>query len=297
MSRIGQHPRSRQHLGLLLGFVGMVIFAGTLPVTRLAVGSLDPFFMTALRAALAGVTACGVLAGSRRRLPPTASLRALVLVAICVVLGYPIFTACALVTVPAAHGGVVLGVMPLASAACATAIAGERPSPAFWLLGLAGAALVAAFALRNGGGALAGGDLFFLGSIACGALGYTMSGRLTQQMPGWEVISWALAIALPFAALACALLWPAAAADVPLRAWGAVAFLALFPQYIGFFFWNKGMALGGIARISQIQLLQTFVIVALAVPINHETIDFETWAFTGAVAAVVALGLRTRIAR
>ncbi len=289
---------SQERLGLLLGAVGMAIFACTVPVTRVAVGDLDPFFMTALRATLAGVIACGVLAVSGRRLPPTPNWGPLALVALCVVLGYPIFTALALVTAPAAHGGVVLGLMPLASAAAATVIAGERPSWAFWLVGIVGAALVAAYALRHGAaGSFAGRDLFFVGSIASGAIGYTISGRLARQMPGWEVISWVLAVSLPVATIACALLWPAHAAAVPPQAWAAVAFLALLPQYIGFFFWNRGLASGGIARVSQLQLLQPFVIVGLAIPINGEIVDLETWFFTCAVVVVVALGLRTRITR
>jgi drug/metabolite transporter (DMT)-like permease len=214
------------------------------------------------------------------------------------VLGFPALSALAMTSVPVAHGGVVLGILPLATSAMAVLLAGERPSIGFWIAGAAGAALVVAFALRHGAaGTLAGGDLLLLGSIATSAIGYTLSGRLALTMPGWEVISWACAISLPVSAIATFILWPANAVSAPNSAWLAVAFVGLFPQFIGFFAWNAGLALGGIARVGQVQLLQTFMTVALAAIINREAIEAETIAFAAAVVATVMIGRRMPIRR
>jgi drug/metabolite transporter (DMT)-like permease len=289
--------RSRENLGLLLGFIGVVVFGGTLPVTRVAVAWLDPWFITAARAALAGAAALAILLATRRALPPRATWRDIGIVALMLVLGFPALSALAMVTVPAAHGAVVLGVLPLATAGTAALIAGERPGPGFWILGLVGAALVIAFTLRQSGGSFSAGDLLLIASIATASLGYTVSGRLARIMPGWEVISWACAISLPVAALATWWLWPADTAAVPAPAWLAVGYVGLFPQYFGFFAWNAGLAMGGIARVSQVQLLQTFVTVALAALINRERIDGETIVFAVAVVATVMIGRRMPVLR
>jgi drug/metabolite transporter (DMT)-like permease len=181
---------SREKLGLLLGFIGMCLFAGTLPATRLAVSGLDPLFLTAARAALAGSAGLIVLLITRRRLPPRSAWLEMFGAALCTVVGFPLFAALAMMTVPAAHGGVVLGILPLATAAAAAIFAHERPSRGFWLASAAGAIIVLTFVFRrNGGEKITIGDLFLLGTVASGALGYTFSGRLAARMPGWEVIS------------------------------------------------------------------------------------------------------------
>lgn len=280
----------------MLGIIAVVVFACTVPVTRLAVQSLDPFFVTALRALFGGVGALAALLVMRAPQPTSDAWAPLAIIAFCVVLGYPICAAIALTSVPASHSGVVLGIMPIATAVAAAVIAGERPSFGFWMIGLLGAALVVAFALRHGGaGAFAAGDVLLGAAVVCGAVGYTLSGRLARTMPGWLIISWCLVIVLPIAILATGLLWPRDAAVVPARAWIEVAFLGLFPQFIGFFFWNKSLAIGGIARVSQIQLIQTFVILGLAAVLNGESIDAETLVFATAVVAVVVAGQRMRV--
>src|SRR5580704_1771740 len=194
----------------------MGLFAGTLPATRLAVAGFDPLFLTVARAALAGSAGLIVLCVTRRRLPPRSLWLEMSGAATCTVLGFPLFAALAMMSVPAAHGGVVLGILPLATAAAAALIAHERPSRGFWLASAAGAALVLIFTLRQGGGmGVSVGDVFLLGTIAAGAIGYTMSARLTGMMPGWEVISWQVVILLPFFAAATIALWPADIASVP----------------------------------------------------------------------------------
>ena len=285
---------SRERLGLLLGFVGMAIFGGTLPGTRLAVSAIDPIALTALRAVIAGVCSLALLLVLRRPLPPRALWGQLVIAMICVAVLFPLFMAMGMQRVDASHGGVVLGILPIATALVAVAITHERPRPMFWIASLAGAALVIAFALRQGGGALSAGDLLLFAAVAVSAIGYAFSGRLTADMPGWEVISWVLVIALPVSIPAAWLTMPADIAQIPLKPMLGLLYVALFSQWIGFFAWNAGMAMGGIARVSQVQLLQPFVTFALAAFFNDETITPQIVLFAAAVVATVAISTRTR---
>jgi drug/metabolite transporter (DMT)-like permease len=285
---------TRERFGLLLGFVGMAIFGGTLPATRLAVSAIDPVALTAFRTALAGLCSLALLLVLRRPLPPRALWPQLGIAMICVSILFPLLMAMGMQRVDAAHGGVVLGILPIATALVAVAITHERPGPLFWIASLAGAALVIAFALRQGGGALSAGDLLLFAAVAVSAIGYAFSGRLTAKMPGWEVISWALVIALPISIPAAWLTMPADIAQIPLKPMLGLLYVALFSQWIGFFAWNAGMAMGGIARVSQVQLLQPFVTFALAAFFNDETITPQIVLFAAAVVATVAISTGTR---
>ena len=290
---------SSKKLGLLLGFFGMCLFAGTLPATRLAVSGFDPLFLTVARAAFAGSAALIVLLITRRRLPPRSLWLEMFVAAVCTVVGFPLFAALAMMTVPAAHGGVVLGILlPLATAAAAAVFAHERPSLGFWLASAIGAIIVLTFMLRRSGGdTFSAGDLFLLGTVASGSLGYTFSGRLAAQMPGWEVISWQVVIFLPLAALATFALWPANIASVSISSWAGLGYVGFVSQYTAFFVFNAALAIGGIARVGQVMLLQPFAIVALALPVNGEPINVETILFATAVVATVLIGQRMRVVR
>ena len=288
----------REKLGLALGFAGVALFGGTLPATRLTVAFIDPLFLSATRATIAGLAGLALLAVTRKPLPPRALWGELVLAGLCTIVGFPVLMALAMVNVPAAHGGVVLGIMPLATVAAAALIAHERPSLGFWLASLAGAAIVVVFVLSDTdtrGVAL--GDLFLLGTIVAGAFGYTLSGRLSRKLPGWEVISWQVALFLPASALAALLLWPRGLADVPLPAWAGLGYVSLVSQFFAFFVFNAAMAMGGVARVGQLMLLQPFVIVALAAPVNGEPVRLSTLAFAAAVVGTVLIGQRMRVTR
>jgi drug/metabolite transporter (DMT)-like permease len=289
---------SGKRIGLLLGFIGVCLFAGTLPATRLAVSGFDPWFLTVARAALAGSAGLIVLFVLRRRVPPRSLWFEMFVAALCTVVGFPLFAALAMMTVPAAHGGVVLGILPLATAAAAVVFADERPSLGFWLASAIGAIIVLTFMLRRSEGeSFSAGDLFLLGTVASGALGHTFSGRLAAQMPGWEVISWQVVIFLPLAALASFALWPANIASVPISSWAGLGYVGFVSQYTAFFVFNAALAIGGIARVGQLMLLQPFAIVALALPINGEPINVETILFATAVVATVLIGQRMRVVR
>jgi drug/metabolite transporter (DMT)-like permease len=287
-------PASRERLGLLLGFIGMAIFGGTLPATRLAVSVVDPIALTALRTAIAGVCSLALLLVLRRRPPARALWPQLVIAMLCVAVVFPLLMSMGMQRVDASHGGVVLGVLPIATALAAVAVAHERPRPLFWIASTAGAALVIAFSLRQGGGTFSNGDLLLFAAVAVSAIGYTFSGRLAAHMPGWEVISWILVIGLPLSVPAAVLTFPQDAGQIGLKPWLGLLYVALFSQWIGFFAWNAGMAIGGIARVSQVQLLQPFVTFALAALFNDETITLQIMLFAAAVVVTVAISTRTR---
>ena len=278
----------------MLGFVGMAIFGGTLPATRMAVSQIDPIALTSLRTAIAGLCSLALLVVLRRPLPPRALWPQFAIAMLCVSILFPLLMSLGMQTVDASHGGVVLGILPIATALVAVTITHERPRPLFWIASIAGAALVIAFALQQGGGTLSAGDLLLFAAVAVSSIGYAFSGRLTAEMPGWEVISWVLVIGLPISLPAAALTMPSDLAHIDLKPWLGLLYVALFSQWIGFFAWNAGMAMGGIARVSQVQLLQPFITFALAASFNGETITWQTVLFAAAVVATVAISTRTR---
>ena len=288
---------SRETLGLIIGTIGVIIFGVTLPMTRIAVVSLDPWFVTMGRAALAGLVALCVLVVLKRSVPTRSELMRLGIAAVFVIVGFPGFTGFAMRLVPASHGGVVLGILPLAVALFGAIAARERPSFGFWLSALAGAALVIGFSLRDGEGGFGLGDILLLGAVLSAASGYTVLAGLTKSRPGWEVISWTVVISLPVTLPFAVLTAPSDLFAVPLPHWGAFLYLGLMSQYVGFFFWNTGLAMGGQARVSQTQLLQTFVTLAFAAWVNGEQVDLLTWIFAVAVVGVVLIGRRTRIVK
>ncbi len=289
---------ARNKLGIALGVAGVVLFAGTLPATRLAVVTLGPLFLTAARATVAGLVGAGVLLVLRRSMPPRSLWRDILFAGLCSVVGFPLFTALAMVSVPAAHGGVVLGIVPLATAAAAALVAHERPSTGFWAASLLGTAIVIAFVLHESEmQTMALGDLFLFGTVASGAFGYALSGRLSRTMPGWEVISWQVAALLPISAVISVSLWPHDVAGIAPRAWAGLAYVGLVSQYFAFFVFNAAMAMSGVARVGQLMLLQPFVILLLAALINGEPIRLTTLAFAAGVVATVLVGQRMPIRR
>jgi drug/metabolite transporter (DMT)-like permease len=286
---------SRQTLGMGLGFIGIAIFGGTLPATRLAVEGLDPFFITVGRASASGLLSAALLLILRRHWPSMRQIRTMLICIVTLVLGFPGLMALAMLTVPAAHGGVVLGILPLTTAAAASMILGERPSLRFWLLAGLGTTVVVAFALHDSGGEIAIGDVYlFLAAIST-SIGYVFSADLSHEMPGWEVISWILVLALPLTLPLAIWLWPTNPGAVPAAAWVAFAYVSVFSMFVGFFAWNAGLVMGGVARVSQVQLLQTFVTLGLSAVINGEHVGPSTIAVAALVVAIVAAGRNARI--
>lgn len=282
--------RYRPLMGVMLGVIGVCIFGVTLPMMRIAVLDMSVTFMTAGRAAGAGLVALMLLILSRSAWPSRAEFWRLCLISICLVAAFPGFSALAMQTVPASQGGVVLAVLPLATALAATLVAQERPSRLFWALALIGSGLVLAFVLGNGEGGFRIGYLFLLMAAIWTALGYALSGAMSRDRQGWEVISWALVIALPISVPITWLSLPVDPAALPAKAWIAFAYLTLMSQFIGFFAWNAGLAMGGVARVGQVQLLQTFVTLGVSMLLLGESVDQRTGFYALAVVAVVFAG-------
>ncbi|MCA1968132.1 MAG: DMT family transporter [Rhizobium sp.] len=281
-------------LGLVLGAIGVTIFGLTLPMTRIALDGFSPLFITFGRAVIASAAAGTALLVLGKRWPRGA-FPALFLAGICLVFGFPIFSSIAMQSLPAAHGGVVLGLLPLLTSIFAVIVDGERPSPLFWLCGVAGAALVVAFSARQSGFNLEVGDLWLLASAISASLGYVLSARLARRLSGWEVISWALVVMLPLSLIGAALTYSSGVTAPGHAAIGALLYHGLLSMFGGFIFWNAGLAIGGISRVAQIQLMQTFVTLLFSAILLGEHIGIETIIFAIAVAFVVWLGRKARI--
>lgn len=278
----------RTNAGWIWGAAGMLIFSGSLPATRLAVIGLDPWFLTAARAAIAGVIALVVLVILRQPWPARRDYAPLVIVAMGVVVGFPLLSALALGHIGTAHSILFTGLLPLATAGFGVLRARERPDPRFWLLALTGGGVVVGYALfLQPGTSLAGDGLMLAAIVLCG-LGYAEGGMLSRRLGGWQVICWALVMTLPLSLAATAAspmpYWPTVATS----AWLGLGYVTLFSMLIGFMFWYRGLALGGIAAVGQLQLLQPFAALALAAALLRERIEPGIFVAMLAVLACVA---------
>ena len=289
-------PHTNQ--GLWLGLLGIVIFSVTLPMTRLAVGSLEApqmsgMFIAAGRAVVAAALSAVFLLATRAPLPRRADWWPLLITAGGVVFGFPFLTSIAMRYVEAMHASVIVGVLPLATAAVGALLHRQRPSKGFWACAALGSALVVAFALfksgtAGGGISLRFADLLLLAAMLCAAVGYGYGARLSQRMRAEHVICWALVISLPLTLPLAFISWPQA----PLKAaaWWGFAYVAVFSMWLGFFAWYRGLALGGTVRVSQVQLVQPFLSMLFAVPLLGERLDAVTVGFALAVIATVFIG-------
>ncbi|MDD1004936.1 DMT family transporter [Pseudomonas sp. TNT2022 ID642] len=281
-------PALEKTSGWINGFIGVVIFSGSLPATRLAVLEFDPVFLTVVRAAIAGVLAVALLWLFRERRPARNQWLSLFIVAMGVVLGFPLLTALALQHVTSAHSIVFVGLLPLATAIFAVLRGGERPRPVFWLFSILGSALVVGFALAQGLTASPTGDLLMLAAILACGLGYAEGAKLSRTLGGWQVICWALLLSLPVMTILSLWLAPASFSTISLSAWLCLGYVSLFSMLIGFVFWYRGLAQGGIAAVGQLQLLQPFFGLALAATLLHEQVSLGMLAVTLGVILCVA---------
>ena len=261
---IASRTLDRSTEGWISGLIGVVIFSASLPATRVAVAGLSPLFVTSARATIAALIAIACLTVVRQARPSMADLRSLVIVSFGVVIGFPLLTALALQQITAAHSIVFIGLLPLSTAIFGVLRGGERPGPAFWAWSGIGAATVAGFALVTSGGGNLQGDLLMIAAIVVCGLGYAEGATLSRRLGGWQVISWALLVALPLMAVLTIIDAPAAVASVPASAWLGLAYISVFSMFLGFVFWYHGLALGGIAGVGQLQLLQPFLGLFLA---------------------------------
>ena len=303
--------------GLWLGLLGVIIFAVTLPMTKLAVGTLaqpqlSPWFITFGRAAVAGLLSILYLTWQYKsakdvnsttkktnqrvwKLPSASEWGLLAFTACGVVVGFPLFLSLALQYVPSTHGAVVTGLMPLATAVIAAIWYKQRPSMGFWFFAVLGTALVLSFMLLRS--ADAGGqfsmhlaDIFLLLAMISGSLGYIGGARLTPSLGAERVICWVLVLSLPITVPLTLQTMPQHLSAIQAGSWWAFAYVAVFSMWLGFFAWYRGLALGGAVRVSQVQLVQPFLSLLFAVPLLGEKIDMLTLGFALAVIATVFIG-------
>jgi drug/metabolite transporter (DMT)-like permease len=271
------------------GLLGVLIFSGSLPATRVAVAKFDPVFLTVARAAIAGLFGLGLLLAFRERWPSKADVVPLIVVALGVVVGFPLLTALALRHITSAHSIVFIGLLPLATAIFGVIRGGERPRLAFWVFAGLGSTLVAGFALGKGWSASPMGDALMLAAIVVCGLGYAEGAKLSRTLGGWQVICWALVLSLPPMLLLTVWLRPATVSGITWPAWLGLAYVSLFSMLIGFVFWYRGLAHGGIAAVGQLQLLQPFFGFVLAATLLGETVSSSMLVVAvGVVACVFA---------
>ncbi|RXM38882.1 EamA/RhaT family transporter [Chryseobacterium sp. CH21] len=274
--------------GWINGFIGVVLFSGGLPATKLAVMEMNPTFVTIVRAAVAGILALIVLWLGKEKRPVKKDLVPLVLVSLGCVIGFPLLSALALQYLTSAHSIVFLGMLPLATAVFGVLRGGERPHPVFWLFSIVGSILVIGYAVSQGISASPIGDvLMLLAVILCG-MGYAEGAKLSKTLGGWQVISWALVLALPIMIPLFFIYFPDDIQNVSFQGWFGLAYISLFSMFIGFIFWYKGLAQGGIATVGQLQLLQPFFGLALAALLLHEQVSIGMLGVTVGVILCVA---------
>lgn len=255
------------------GLAGVIIFSGSLPATRVAVSDFSPLFLTSARAVIAALLGAALLFALRQTKPSRDDLLSLLIVALGVVVGFPLLTAIALRYITSAHSIVFIGLLPLATAVFGVLRGGERPKPLFWLFSVIGSATVVGFALSAGAEVSLVGDLLMVAAvIACG-LGYAEGAKLSRTLGGWQVISWALILALPLMAIIALISLPESWAGIGGGAWMGLAYVSVFSMLIGFVFWYRGLAIGGIAAVGQLQLLQPFFGLLLAAGLLHEKVS------------------------
>lgn len=274
--------------GWLNGFIGVVLFSGSLPATRMAVFAFDPVFLTLARASIAGLLALLTLVVFKEKRPEKKQLGSLGIVAIGCVVGFPLLSALALQHITSAHSIVFIGILPVSTAVFGIIRGGERPKPIFWLFSALGSLLVIGYALAQGLTASPLGDVLMILSVILCGLGYAEGAKLTKTLGGWQVISWALVLSSPIMLPLAFIYMPPSFNEVTIGAWGSLAYVSLFSMFIGFVFWYKGLAQGGTATIGQLQLLQPFFGLALAAWLLHEQVSIGMLAVTvGVILCVV----------
>lgn len=281
--------------GMLFGLIGVIAFGLTLPATKIVIPYLDPIFVGLGRSSLAAIVAFVILFKFTKVIPSKKQFIQLFIIALGVVVGFPVFTAIAMQSVPASHGAIVVGILPLATAIAGAIIAKERPSLAFWLVGLAGSLLVVTYALLQGNGTLYKADIALFIAIVSVSIGYALGGQLSKELGGWQVICWALVISFPFIIIPTISYAPESFLDFPISVYVSFLYLALVSQLFGFFAWYKGLALGGIARVSQVQLLQTFITLIASMILLGEFIDTQMIVFAILVVSSVWIGKKMPI--
>jgi drug/metabolite transporter (DMT)-like permease len=281
--------------GYWWGLLGVTAFSFTVPFTRVAVGGLSPLLIGSGRAVVAAALAVVALSIARQQLPTRSQCGRLAVVAGGVVVGFPMLTSFALTTAPAAHGAVMIGLLPAATAAMAVIRGNERPAPGFWLFaGLGAVAAIGFAALPNGGlGDLRWSDLLLVGAVLAAAIGYAEGGLVARELGSWQTVSWALVLAAP---LMTALMTICVVQQPPsgtVAQWAAFGYLALVSMFLGFFAWYRGLAVGPMAQVSQVQLVQPVLSIGWAALLLGEPVGWAT--VLGGITVITCAGRAVRV--
>ena len=296
MSESNKSVSTGRYAGVLWGLLGILIFSFTLPFTRIAVATINPLFLTTGRAALAAFFAIVVFAVVRPQRPNKNQVIRLIIVAAGVVIGFPLFTSLALQSVPSAHGTVVIALLPAVTALFVVIRTGERPSPLFWAASIAGAIAVLAFlALSNGISGLSLPDIFLVLAVISAAMGYTEGGLLSRELGSWQTICWALIIALPVMAPLTAINVAIAPLSHEPVAWLCFLYTAIFSMFLGFFAWYRGLAIGPMTSVSQVQLSQPVFTLIWSAAILGETLTPDILIGGAVVIALAFTAVRARV--
>ncbi len=293
---MNQQPQSRIEIeGLIYGSIGIVVFSLTLPATRIAVADLDPVFVGLGRAIVAALLASILLLLTRQQLPPRRDFPRYCIVVAGVIIGFPLLSAVAMHDAPASHGAVITGLLPLSTALFGVWRAGERLSPQFWMFAIAGSGLVLIFALISGSGSIRLTDWALLGAVIAASLGYAEGAILARSSGSWQVICWSLLLSVPILLPIVLQHLPPTPASISTNAWWGFLYVSVFSMFLGFFAWYRGLALGGIARIGQMQLIQPFLTISASAILLGERLTFMTIGFAVGTIGCVALGRRAAI--
>ncbi len=283
--------------GMLIGFIGIFIFSLTLPVTKITVEILNPYFLCFARALLAGILAGAYLIFTKAPIPDAKQIRQFAMVALGVVFIFPLFINIAMTTGEASHAGVILGIMPLATVVAGVLLFQERPSLGFWISALIGCFLVCTYAYLNSEGGFRYTDLLLLIACAANGIAYAIGGNLSRTMNAKQVISWTLVLALPISLIGSVFTFQESYLIANASIWISFLYLGIFSMFIGFFFWYGGMAIGGISRVSQVQLLQPFCTLLASAILVSEPITWMNILFAGLVITTVMIGRQMLVRR
>ncbi|MGE0268071.1 MAG: DMT family transporter [Candidatus Omnitrophota bacterium] len=289
-------PQKHDHYGLILGFIAVSCFGFTLPMTRLAVTQLDPVFVSMGRAFFASLVAAGILLVQRAPRPSAKATFSLYMVGFCISFAFPLLVAYAMKPLPAAHGAIVIGLLPIATTYCIHRMDHEKPSASFWQASLLGGFTVVGYALLKAGGVFHPADILLLATVVVGAVGYAHGAVLAKTMGGMRVMCWALVYMMPVLAVgAIPQIIRVNASEISWTVWGAFVYLAMISQLFGMALWYKALSSGSVVKVSQVQLLQPFLTIIFAWLFFGEQVDLLTWAAASVVVFSIQLSRRARV--
>jgi drug/metabolite transporter (DMT)-like permease len=287
--------QNKETKGMLLGFIAIAAFSITLPATRLAVSEIHPSIIGFGRSVVAGIVAALILFITRQRRPNVDQIKSLAIVASGVVIGFPFLSAWAMRTVHASHGAVLIGILPLATAAAGALRAGDRPSFGFWITAMIGSAIVVGFAVIQGAGKLQTADLLLLIALLAGSVGYAEGGRLARELGGWQVICWALLLASPLSGTMFVANILKHGFSASPSVWICFLYVSFISQLFGFFIWYHALAIGGVARVGQVQLIQPFLTMFASTILLGEKLELLTLGAACLVVLTLLVGRKTSV--